>query len=375
MAQTLLEYSETGLGKTTSIGLFARHQYAKTGKPTYLITCDSGFGPVQPEVDDSIIIPLRLESCPHPVPVLNKLSKGLWPKVGIDVKDGLWRMGQGDNFVPYANPALCGGIAIEGLTRICELVRKAWTDDQQQIGEPLQGVHESMGEKFAFQSRGTMFGIQQLINNVVINFRGLPVDRVLWTAHEGKGKDLNGRNVLGPATTGQALTDKVAGWFEIVLHHDSYKYQDLSRDGKRKLTKTAIRAWFQRHPDVELPKMYWPAKLGLDSKLTAAMYQYFEEGYFPLILDMATGEYVQGLNTFLSIIDNKGVLLTQQAEQPVELVEETNETSSETTEVVGETVEPANETSTVEPVVPLVDPPEELAEEVKVEVKRGRARR
>ena len=335
MAQTLLEYSESGLGKTTSIGLFARHQFSRTGLPTRLITCDSGFGPCQPEVDEGIIIPICIEASTHPVPVINKLSKGFWPKVAINAKEGLWATDLTDEFVSithatdkrYASGVrplapserICGGYAVEGLTRICELVRKAWTDEQRNIGEPLQGVFEQQGEKFAFQSRGTLFAIQQLINNLVLNFRGLPVDRVLWTAHEGKGKDLGGRMVLGPATTGQALTDKVPGWFEIVLHHDSYQYQQLSRDGKRQLTKTAIRAWFQRHPDVELPKLFWPAKLGLSPELTGRMYEYFEEGYFPLIMDMATGKYLQGLHTLLEIIDNGGSLGEALPDQPIEV--------------------------------------------------------
>lgn len=321
MAQTLLAYSESGLGKTTSIGLFARYQFKRTGQPVRLITCDSGFGPCQPEVDEGMIIPLRLEACKHPVPVLNKLSKGEWPIDWIDAKEGLWKTDPGAGFVKLGDSQHTGGYAIEGLTRICELVRKAWTDEQRNIGEPLQGQFTQMDESFSFASRGTYGAVQQLINNVVLNFRGLPVDRVYWTAHEGKGRDLNGRTVLGPATFGQALTDKVAGWFEIVLHHDSYQYVEASRkDPRRMLNKTAIRAWFQRHPDVELPKMFWPAKLGLSPKLTGAMYEYFEEGYFPLLMDMATGTYVQGLDTFLGIVDNGGVLMEPQVEQPMEYV-------------------------------------------------------
>lgn len=319
MSQTLLSYSESGLGKTSNVGQFARYQFHRTGNPVRLITCDSGFGPCQPEVDEGMIVPIRLETCKHPVPVLNKLSKGEWPAKVIDAREGLWEAGPGASFVKVADPKLCGGYAVEGLTRICELVRKAWTDEQRNIGEPLQGQFEQMGEQFSFQSRGTLFGIQQLINNVVINFRGLPVDRVLWTGHESKGKDMFGSAALGPATTGTALTDKISGWFEIVLHHDSYQYEESSRDGSRMLKKTAMRAWFQRHPDVDFPKLYWPAKLGLSPQLTAAMYSYFEEGFFPLILDLRTGEYVQGIHTFLSIIDNGGRLLdnAQLAPQPI----------------------------------------------------------
>lgn len=316
-------YSESGLGKTTNIGLFARYQFEKTGKRTRLITCDSGFGPCQREVDDEIIIPLCLESAPYPIAVLNKLSRGEWPVKAIDVKAGLWEMGKGaifeKTYFPFRTDL--GGIAVEGLTRICELLRKALTDSQQGTGEPLQGQFEEMGEKFAFQSRGTLFAIQQLINNIVINFRGIPVDRILWTAHESKGKDIMGRSILGPATTGQALTDKVCGWFEIVLHHDSFQYAAPTAANPRRM-HTAMRAWFERHPDAEMPKMFWPAKLGLNPKLTGAMYSLFEDGYMPLIMDMKTGEYQQGIHTFLHLIDHDGRLPGEGlVEQPVEMVD------------------------------------------------------
>ena len=303
MAQSLLMYGESGLGKTTNIGRFARYQFTRTGLPTRLVTCDSGFGPVQDEVDDGMIIPLRLESAKYPIPVLNKLSKGEWPTKAINEKQGLWHMGEGAGFKALKQ-GVVGGIAVEGLTRICELLRKALTDEQQQTGEPLQGQFEAMGERFAFQSRGTYSAIQQLINNIVINFRGLDVDRVLFTAHEGKGKDKNGRQVFGPATTGVALTDFVSGWFEITLHNDSYQYQMVVN--KKIVTRTAMRAWFQRHPDVVMNRMYWPCKLGLTPRLTASVYRYFPEGYMALLMNMETGEYTQGLDTLLAIIDSDG---------------------------------------------------------------------
>lgn len=369
MAQTLLLYSETGLGKTTNIGLFARYQFARTGKPTRLVTCDSGFGPCQREVDDGVIIPLCLESAPYPIPVLNKLSRGEWPVSVIDVKRGLWEMGKGAKFERPGSTFKTdvGGYGVEGLTRICELLRKSLTDNQQGTGEPLQGQFEEMDEKFAFQSRGTMFAIQQLINNIVINFRGIPVDRVMWTAHESKGKDIMGRSILGPATTGQALTDKVCGWFEIVLHHDSYQYSAPTATNPRRM-RTAMRAWFERHPDAELPKMFWPAKLGLTPELTAAMYSYFEDGYMPLIMDMKTGEYTQGVHTFLNIIDNNGFLTGGElAEQPVEVVEQVDYETS----VVAATEFVMNEKLNDEVAI-VTETPKEVASSAGEPTKRGR---
>jgi len=319
MAQSILLYGESSTFKTTQIGLFADYEFQRTGLPTYLTTCDSGCGPVSDQVTRGTIIPLRLESCPHPVPVLNKLSKGMWPAKAINVQEGLWDMGPGSLFVPITT--IAGAIAVEGLTRICELVRKAWCDEHREMGEPLQGKYEQDGESFAFQSRGTLFGTQQLINNIVINFRGLPVDRVLFTAHESKGRDVTNKTVFGPATTGQALTDKVGGWFEVTLHHESYQYTAKSKTGKQVL-RAGVRAHFQRHQDSEVKGMYWPAKLGVDPVILTRVLDIYEEGWIPLA--MHGEQYVSGLHSLLYLIDNNG---SYEQHEHTEMAEVTNERS------------------------------------------------
>jgi hypothetical protein len=308
MAQSLLLYGESGTFKTTQIGLFADYEFERTGLPTRLITCDSGFGPVASQVERGTIIPLRLEACPHPVPVLNKLSKGLWPSRVINIADGLWYMDPGAQFESYTGSKIrTGAVAVEGLTRICELVRKSWCDEHREMGEPLQGKYEQDGEQFAFQSRGTLFGTQQLINNLVINFRGLSVDRVLFTAHESKGKDVTGKTMFGPATTGLALTDKVSGWFEITLHHESYQY--AIKKGMKTLIRPGVKAYFTRHADKEVKGMYWPAKLGVSAQIAARMFELHDEGWIALAMDGE--EYVSGLHSFLYAIDNGGSYETQ----------------------------------------------------------------
>lgn len=308
MAQSILLYGESSTFKTTQIGLYADYEYDRTGLPTRLITCDSGFGPVQDQVQRGTIIPLRLESAMHPVPVLNKLSKGMWPLRIINEHEGLWAMNPGDSFVSMTHQT--GAIAVEGLTRICELVRKAWCEEHREMGEPLQGKYEQDGESFAFQSRGTLFGVQQLINNLVIGFRGLPVDRVLFTAHESKGKDVTGKSMFGPATTGLALTDKVSGWFEVTLHHESYTYAVKTKTGKQ-VTRPGVRAYFTRHQDHEVKGMYWPAKLGVSAAISSRIFDIYDEGWIPLA--MQGEEYVSGLHSLLYLIDNNGTFLDSNA--------------------------------------------------------------
>src|SRR6185437_13479216 len=263
MAQSLLLYGESSTFKTTQIGLFADYQFARTGLPTRLITCDSGVGPCADQVSRGTLIPLSLKHSPIPIAAINKIAKGMWPKNVIDLESGIWEMDQASNFEPCLTNT--GAYAVEGLDRLCELASKAWTMDNQR-GSP-RGIFEEMGEKFSFRSQSIYGDIQQFIGNVVLYFGGLNVDRVLFTAHESKGKDLSGKTTFGPATMGPALTDKVAGWFEITLHHESYMYTAKGKSGKS-VVRSGVRAYFQRHQDSEVKGMYWPAKLGNTPMLT-----------------------------------------------------------------------------------------------------------
>lgn len=304
MGHTILLYGESGLFKTTQIGLFADYQFELTGHPVYLATCDSDFMPCRDQVERGTLIPLQLEACPHPVPVINKLSKGMWPIKCLDQAAGLWDLSDVSTWKPLDFKRV-GGLAVEGLTRICELASKEWCEEGR--SNP-RGQFTQMGENFAFRSQSMYGDIQQMINNAVINYRKLPT-RVLWTAHESKGKDLTGLTKFGPATMGPALTNFVSGWFGITLHLESYQYQQWAQDGKRILTRNGVRAFFERHPDPELSKMFWPCKLGVTPALTAQIYSQWEEGYFPLILNMGTGEYECGIHTFLKVVDSRGIVV------------------------------------------------------------------
>ena len=318
MAQQVLIYGGSGLGKTTLIGMFARYQYERIGKPIRLATCDSGLGPIKQEVQEGFIIPLCIETAEAPIPVMKKISRGEWPAKEIDAQRGLWDMSLASKWVSLMTPQdMPGGYAVEGVTRLCELAKNSLLDRQQSIGEPLVGVHELMGEKFAFQSRGTIGAVQSIVSNLIGNFRGLPVDRIMWTGHEGKGKDERGLTVLGPATIGLALTNLISGWFEITLHVDAYQYAAPTVTNSKR-QRMQRRAWFENHPDVDLPKFYWPAKAGVDLAANEVLEQYFPDGYMPLIV--SGKNYVQGIHTLLNIVDY-GCLPGELPEQPQEFVE------------------------------------------------------
>lgn len=274
---------------------------------------------MQEQINSGVIIPLQLSTAKYPIPALKKLSRGEWPTKEIDAKRGLWEMGDKSMWKNIDQNDTPGGYAIEGLTRVCELAKKALLDEQRSIGEPLQGIYEQQDEKFAYGSRGTIGAVQTILANATTNFKGLNCERVLWTGHQGKGKDERGIAAFGPATIGTAQVSSISGWFEITLHHDSFSYAAPTKANVRR-QKSGARAWFERHPDSELPKIFWDAKIGTSTKLAALVLQYWEDGNIPLLMDAATGGYLQGLDTLLHLIDH-GCLPGELAEQPVEVME------------------------------------------------------
>jgi hypothetical protein len=126
----------------------------------------------------------------------------------------------------------------------------------------------------------------------------LPVDRVLCTAHEGKGEDeITKRTVFGPAIAGKAANDKVAQWFGCTLHHESYT-QKTGPDA----AVSGVRAYFARHPDSELGNVFWPAKLDAPPRVKAAIMRRWPGNYVPLTID-EKGESMSDVSDLLRMLD------------------------------------------------------------------------
>ncbi len=311
-------YGESGTFKSSGLAEIARYLAWRYPAPdgsagiVRLITADSSWGPLEEGVQDGYIQVWSLSTATSPLGLFRKACQGYWP-TRLDPKTGKADEG---SFVETKGLQWAGiaGYMYEGLTRVAELVMKDMKDKHREVGEPLQGKFTDAGVQLAGSSRGTYGFVQDYSRDWIQDARAkLLVPWVIVTGHEGKGEDLvTKKTVFGPATAGKSMTDKISGWFENTIHHESYQFK-TSKDGE---TQNGVRAFFLRHTDQEVTNVYWPAKLGVTSKQFVAIQRKWPKGYIPLQLD-EEGNYKAGcsLADLVEMIDDlSGVPAPQQPE-------------------------------------------------------------
>ncbi len=290
---TMVLYGPTGSRKTSQIASFAKYIYETTGKKTRLITMDGGgYGTAQDYVNAGIIDVWRLVEEDKPLPMLTVASQGRWPK---DLKNGKRLSTQ----LAKDNSDV-GGYAIEGWFSIANAAMRYLVSKGQKINEDVVSKfieRSDFGEDVSFgaPSRGHYGFVQNFILDIIRNFSGLGVSRILYTSLEGKGEDKISKSLTyGPATAGGAITAAIPQYVGDCIHLEDYQV-DLGKDAEgvpRKDTK--VRAWFTAHPDPQTNVM-WPAKCRIiPSKINAFKSKLGPNGYFNLPQDQENikpGEY------------------------------------------------------------------------------------
>jgi hypothetical protein len=281
-ANTILVYGETGTFKTSNIGRFARYMYEKTGKPTRLVSADGGgWMPVQAEIDAGIIDALRIVESEQPLPLLRKLGQGYWP---VDGK------------LQLADLSSIGAYAVEGLTSIPMLLLRHLVKTGRKVSEEVIGKFEEeievdgkkVKESFSAPSRSHYGFIQNFVLDMLASFRALPVERVLFTAHEGKGSDdITNQMVYGPATVGKAITDRLPSEVGDLIHF--YAVPVGSANTAKRLE---VRCYMDKHPDTQT-QILWPAKTRLQPEQLSEFNAKWPDKYFPLTLDQGIEMYLR----------------------------------------------------------------------------------
>lgn len=308
-AKTHLTYGESGTFKTTNAGFFAKYIWKKYRKRTRLISADGGgWAPIQHYIDAGLIIPWAIGSIgvdptkkASPMVIVRKLSRGQWPKVTkIAGKEVL----QLQPTTPEEFAEI-GGYIVEGLTSIGDLEMEELRRDQRQIGEDAVGKFSAQTdlssevETFSANNRAHYNFVQNEIFTMVRAFGSLPVNHVLFTAHEGKGEDEGTREAIrGPAIVGKAATGKVPSWVGDCIHYESYIEPvtvEVTEGGKKfqsQQQRSVVRAYFTRHPDQRFPNIYYPAKPRVVSELIPELFKKWPGGYFKLETDKGLDEFL-----------------------------------------------------------------------------------
>jgi len=258
--------------------------YEKTGKPTRLVSADGGgWMPVQAEIDAGIIEALRIVEAEQPLPLLRKLGQGYWP---IDGK------------LQLSDLSGVSAYAVEGLTSIPMLLLRHLVKTGRKVSEEVIGKFEEeievdgkkVKETFSAPSRSHYGFIQNFVLDMLASFRALPVERVLFTAHEGKGSDdITNQMVYGPATVGKAITDRLPSEVGDLLHF--YAIPSVQAGGPAK-GRLEVRCYMDKHPDSQT-QVLWPAKTRLQPEQLGEFATRWPDRSFPLTLTSGIEQYLR----------------------------------------------------------------------------------
>jgi hypothetical protein len=306
---TLVLYGPTGSRKTSQLGEFAKYIYEKTGKTTRLISMDGGgWGPIQDLINVGIIDAWRIVEEENPEKAIVKASKGLWPD---KIVNGLR---QGRATEPSSKENLrqslrnVGAYAVEGWTSIANAVMRDAVAKGRKVNEDVVSKYtiaaDDLGsaESFGAPSRGHYGFAQNLILDIIRNFSALPVERVAYTALEGKGEDrLTKALTYGPQVAGNAITASIPQYVGDCLHFEDFQKEAGvdPENAKQKLVSMEVRAWFTGHPDVS-NGVIWPAKARIvPAKIEEFRAKIGKDGYFILNKDNNLYTYLKAQDEML----------------------------------------------------------------------------
>jgi len=313
MAASTCLYGCTGSFKTSQVKWFSHYIAETTGKATLLLSCDGGgWGACEPEIAEGMILPYRCDSATVPMPILQMISKGYWPRnpmastpAELDLQPVNW-----DDV---------GGIAVEGWTSISAVIMRflpasgisVGGEDRNKLGGFAQqvtvgGVVQNLN--FRSNTRGDYGFVQNHLYGLVMNFNSLPCKRVLYTALESKTEDDARTTVYGPSISGKKATAECGAWVGDLLHAQDYQIirnvevPDPSDPRKMVQTQVAemkVRVYFKKHPDPATLIPY-PAKPRVTPEKMAALDERFPGGYFEPTTE-------GGLDIYLKTVDELSV--------------------------------------------------------------------
>jgi len=264
-------YGATGSGKTSQVGEAAQYIYEKFGKTTRLISADGGgYDPLEPLIKTGIIEVWPIGGWPDLIWALDAACQGWWPedcfKVGsklLPPSAELWKT--------------VGLLAYEGLTSFgdgillhLEQKKVRLSQDPAYIFTEGQGIYAG--------SNMSYYGfVQARLYEFVMKTQMLPVEKVLWTALEGRGEE-EGTRVpqYGPSIAGKKAIGKAGQWFGNMLHLELLVEETgVDKDTKQVKLKAKRVMYLQPHAD-PLTKIPFHAKTRVPLAVASELAEYLD---------------------------------------------------------------------------------------------------
>jgi hypothetical protein len=314
MARSGVIYGPSGSWKSTQVKWLAHYIARKTGKATLLLSTDGGgWEPCRPEVDAGMIVAYKCDSSTVPLPVLQLISKGYWPR-NVDGRAEFHPIDWGE----------VGGIAVEGWTSISQVIMRylpssgisVGGEDRTKLGgwtqdvtvKDANGQTQTMPLNFRSNTRGDFGFVQSQLYSLVTNFNCLPCEYVLYTALESKAEDDVGSTIYGPAISGKKATAQCGAWVGDLLHAQDYSTPRTvqvpdPRDETKRMDQVVhdvtVRYFYKKHPDPATGILF-PAKPRVAPEKIRELEAKLPGGYFE-----PTTEW--GLDKYLEFVDSLAV--------------------------------------------------------------------
>lgn len=246
-----LVYSATGGGKTHQVALAAQRAWKRLGKRTRLVAGDTGgFETIGDLIDNGTVLPYIVANLKFPIEAIDKLCQGYWPDPYPDGPLVLKPGGMGD----------IGLYAYEGLTSFGDIMMRHLSANKTRLSQDpaysyMDGKTEFSGTNMSY------FGeVQNRIYDCVVKSSVLSVDKVIWTALEGRGEDADKTPIYGPSIVGKKSTGKAGQWFGNMLHIELLVESVLNPSTKQLELKQRRVMYTQPHAD-PISKIPFPAKV------------------------------------------------------------------------------------------------------------------
>lgn len=284
MAQLNLIYGASGARKTTAIGTAVPYLYERAGgKPGRAVYSDGGgYQVIKGVVEAGFLEPYNIQDEPNIPLLLHKIARGYWPEKlenGLRVKGTKLAPPNAETWKKV------GFYVYEGLTSSAELEMKYLRDTQQAIGGEAVGKFnivndfttdaDSKPALFCANNMKHYDWVQGEMITLLGEFAGLPVERVLISAHETAGTDDDTRDpIRGPALVGKAGTAKIGKNVGDSIHFEIYTKPVGT------VLQTDVKCYYVSHPDPKFPNVFYNAKSRVPAEMVPEMLKTFPGGTF-----------------------------------------------------------------------------------------------
>lgn len=242
-------YGQTGTGKTFQVAKAAERMWRIYKKRTRYIGGDSGgFDTLGDMVEEGIVIPFVIANDLHPIETMDRLVQGYWS----DAEGKLVR-------APM--PADIGLYAIEGLTSIGDLMMRHLSATKTRLSQDPAYTYKDGTTEFSGTNMSYYGEIQNRLYDFVVKSAVLPVERVIWTALEGRGEEEGTKApTFGPSIVGKKSTGKAGQWFGNMVHLEMLVAEQLDTQTKQINIVQRRVMYTQPHAD-PITKVPFPAKV------------------------------------------------------------------------------------------------------------------